>query len=110
MRRLIGLGILLFLGVAGWRVGETLSSDAVGMAVGLLLGVMAGVPTALLVLASHRNAQRYEQPQRWTERPQQPPKIEHHHHYHIHGDFDARKLPRALAQLERKHELEAWDE
>ena len=59
MKKVLILGLLIFVGVAGWRVGESLSSDATGMAVGILLGVMAGIPTALLVLASGRRRNDY---------------------------------------------------
>lgn len=46
--------LLVFVGTAGWRIGEALSPDALSMAVGVLFGVMAGVPTALLVMAGNR--------------------------------------------------------
>ena len=49
-----GAAILIFVGVAGWRIGGQLSADALGMAVGILFGVMAGIPTALILLASQR--------------------------------------------------------
>lgn len=58
MKKIVLLMALVFIGAVGWRVGENLSSDAVSMAVGLLLGVMAGIPTALLVLASDRRSAR----------------------------------------------------
>ena len=54
MRRLIGLAALVFVGVLAWRVGDMLSTDAIGMAVGMTLGVLAGVPTAALVLLARR--------------------------------------------------------
>ncbi len=54
MKKLLILAGLVFIGVAGWSVGASLSSDALSMAVGILLGVLAGLPTALLVLASAR--------------------------------------------------------
>ena len=54
MKKLLILGGLIFVGTAGWSVGRSLSSDALSMAVGILLGVLAGLPTALLVLASRR--------------------------------------------------------
>lgn len=56
MKRFVALALLVFVGVATWRLGSRLSSDAVGMGVGILFGVMAGLPTALLVLASERRA------------------------------------------------------
>ncbi|HXF61524.1 MAG TPA: hypothetical protein VNK95_07900, partial [Caldilineaceae bacterium] len=48
------------VGTAGWRIGATLSSDALSMAVGVLFGVMAGVPAALLVLAGSRQREPVE--------------------------------------------------
>jgi hypothetical protein len=54
MKRFFGLAVLVFVGVAGWRIGDSLSSDALSMAVGVLFGVMAGIPTALLVMAGAR--------------------------------------------------------
>lgn len=52
MKRFIGLLLMIFVGMAGWRIGDGLSSDALSMAVGVLFGVLAGIPTALLVLSS----------------------------------------------------------
>jgi len=54
MKRLFFLILLVFVGVAAWRISERLSADAIGMALGVLFGVLAGVPVALLVLASSR--------------------------------------------------------
>ena len=54
MKRVLILIILVFVGSAGWRIGNALSSDAISMAVGIFFGVLAGVPAALLVLASDR--------------------------------------------------------
>ncbi len=65
MKRWFGLAVLVFVATAGWRIGETLSPDALSMAVGILFGVLAGVPTALLVMAG---SQRREA----AERPRQP--------------------------------------
>ena len=47
----------MIAGVLAWLFASRLSADALGMAVGLLFGVLAGVPTALLVLASSRRRQ-----------------------------------------------------
>jgi hypothetical protein len=61
MKRFIFLGGLLLLGVAAWRVGNALSSDAIGLALGVVFGVMASLPGALLVLvAARRQAARDE--------------------------------------------------
>lgn len=54
MKSFFGAATLIFVGVVGWRIGGQLSSDALGMAVGILFGVMAGIPTALILLASQR--------------------------------------------------------
>jgi hypothetical protein len=54
MKRYLGVAGLMLIGVVGWRIGDSLSSDAISMAVGVLFGVLAGVPTALLILAAER--------------------------------------------------------
>lgn len=65
MKRWLGLALLTFVGAAGWRIGEALSPDALSMAVGVLFGVMAGVPTALLVMAgSRRRSDEHGEPDR----------------------------------------------
>ena len=54
MKQLAVVTALMIAGVLAWLFASRLSADALGMAVGLLFGVLAGVPTALLVLASSR--------------------------------------------------------
>ena len=54
MKRLLVFGLLIFLGLGAWRLASSLSSDALGMAMGMVFGVLAGIPTALLVLATGR--------------------------------------------------------
>ncbi|MFN8469922.1 MAG: hypothetical protein U0X20_30470 [Caldilineaceae bacterium] len=46
MRRFVMLALLVILGVMTWRLGTSLSSDALGMAVGVVFGVLAGIPCA----------------------------------------------------------------
>ncbi len=88
MKRLIVLGALLFISIAAWRIGERLSADAIGMALGVLFGIIAGLPVALLVLASNRRREErteYRQPDGRQHQqlpqgyhyqmPQQPPVI-----------------------------------
>jgi hypothetical protein len=89
MRKFVMLALLVIVGVMTWRLGSSLSSDALGMAVGVLFGVMAGIPAALLVLAtsSRRRGQeeeeRHERYDRYQQRqdrqlpayPYQPPVI-----------------------------------
>ncbi len=50
----MAVALLAFVAVAAWRISGRLSADAVSMAVGVLFGVAAGVPAALLMLASSR--------------------------------------------------------
>lgn len=55
--------IILLAAVAGftmllWKLIENMSSDALGLAIGVVFGVLAGLPTALLVLASRNQADR----------------------------------------------------
>lgn len=56
MKRYFGFALLVFVGTAGWRIGDSLSADALSMAVGVLFGVLAGIPAALLVMAGGRRA------------------------------------------------------
>lgn len=59
MRKLLILACLLFVSVAAWRVTERLSSDAIGMGLGVLFGMLAGIPTALLVVAAARRREEH---------------------------------------------------
>lgn len=54
MKRFLGLALLIFVAVAGWRIGELLSTDALGMALGVIFGMMAGIPAALIALSASR--------------------------------------------------------
>jgi hypothetical protein len=55
---------MICAGMGAWLVLSRLSADAVGMAVGLLFGVLAGVPTWLLLWqAQQRQAER----RRWAD-------------------------------------------
>jgi hypothetical protein len=60
MKRIVVVAILIFLGAGLWRIGESLSSDAIGMALGVAFGVLAGLPVALLTLAAGRRRTEYE--------------------------------------------------
>jgi hypothetical protein len=61
MRKFLMLVLLVVLGVMTWRLGTSLSSDALGMAVGVVFGVLAGIPAALLVLATNSRRRQYEE-------------------------------------------------
>ncbi|HRW04302.1 MAG TPA: hypothetical protein P5121_04360 [Caldilineaceae bacterium] len=71
MKKLIVLSGLIFFGVGAWRIGGQLSSDAIGMALGVLFGVLAGLPVALLVLASNRRRERQDDDDRYGGYPGQ---------------------------------------
>jgi hypothetical protein len=58
MRQVAAILTLGALAVAVAYVGSRLSPDAIGMAVGVLFGVVAGVPVALLVLLAQRRGDR----------------------------------------------------
>lgn len=61
MKRLLILSALIFVSALGWRVGSAMSSDAIGIAVGVVFGVLASIPAALLMLvAGRRNERRQE--------------------------------------------------
>ena len=57
IRRILIVLAMLVVAAILWRVLGVLSPDALGLAVGVLFGVLAGLPTAVLVLASSRNAE-----------------------------------------------------
>ena len=57
MKRIILLVFVAFIAFVGWRITESISSDALGLAIGVVFGVLAGLPTALLVLASNRRGE-----------------------------------------------------
>lgn len=73
MRQFIGVAALIVVGVAAWRVTDGMSSDAISMAVGVLFGVIAGLPAALLVMASGRRARDEERDDPRRRQAQQHP-------------------------------------
>lgn len=66
MKKLFAVAAVILAGVLAWRVLHTLSSDAISMALGMFLGVVAGIPTALVLLSSSR---RSEHPSGRTRHP-----------------------------------------
>ena len=74
MRWILATVALVVLAVGAWLVGSVLSSDAVGMVIGLLFGTMATVPGALLVLVAARRQQARHDPY-YTPRPAPPPTV-----------------------------------
>ena len=64
MRVYVILIMCLAAAVIAYWVGTKLSSDALGMAVGVIFGVLAGIPAALLVLATSRRQQGMDDEER----------------------------------------------
>ena len=63
MTRIIIVVCAGLLALVLWRITENISSDALGLAIGVVFGVMAGLPTAVLVLAGNElNRQRQLSP------------------------------------------------
>lgn len=62
MRQILVVGVLVGGGVLAWRIGDTLSSDAISMGLGIFFGMLAGLPAALLVMAASRRRDYVEQP------------------------------------------------
>lgn len=54
MKHALTFGVLVLGGIAAWRIGETLSSDAISMGLGIFFGMVAGIPAALMVMAAAR--------------------------------------------------------
>jgi hypothetical protein len=59
MKKFIAISALLLIAVGGWQLGASMSTDALGMALGIILGMMAGIPSALIaIVATKNNEQR----------------------------------------------------
>lgn len=74
MRKLVGISFLLFVCAAGWKIGEHMSTDALGLALGVIFGMMAGIPAALIALSARpkevHNHYHAPAPQKAQEEPQ----------------------------------------
>ena len=60
MKTVAVMAVLVVVGIFGWGIANRLSADALGMGVGLVFGVLAGVPTSLLVLTAGRRSRDEE--------------------------------------------------
>jgi len=54
VKKLIIVAVLVFVGVAGYQINQSMSHDAVVLVIGFMFGVLAGLPAALIVVASQR--------------------------------------------------------
>lgn len=60
MRKLTGIGALIFICIAGWQIGEGMTPGSLNMALGVCFGMMGGIPAALIALAgSNRRVDVY---------------------------------------------------
>lgn len=71
MKQLTMLTLLIIAGALAWLLSDRLSSDALGLAVGMVFGVSAGIPTALLVMATQRRGRPNDEDD--DPRPIRPP-------------------------------------
>lgn len=110
MKAITGIAAIAFVGAIGWRMGDSLSTDALGMAVGMLFGVLAGIPTALILLASQRREEdlrqrKEEQPQRLQIAQQPPAHIVNHYYYHAPTVLQNAPQRHRRAEVEARHQL-----
>ena len=54
MLKLSVLLVLVGVGILAWLVLDKLSSDAIGLALGVIFGILAGLPASMLMATSHR--------------------------------------------------------
>lgn len=69
MKAIVTIVAIVFA-VVGWNIGGALSADGLGMALGILFGIMAGIPSTLILLESQR---------REHERSQQPRQVSNYY-------------------------------
>jgi hypothetical protein len=88
--KIVGWSLLALIAFAGWQVGGALSTDALGMALGIIFGLMAGIPAALIAYAA-------------SNRPQEPQKhvVDIYHHNAKIATAQLDSLPtRAITQVQ----------
>lgn len=61
--------LLLIIGGGLWVIGTRLSDDALGLVIGFVFGILAGIPSCMMLLASQR---RSEPKQKEYDHPQYP--------------------------------------
>ena len=57
IQKILILFVVIFLAFAGWNIGGRLSTDALGLALGVMFGVMVSIPIALIAVTGNRNRQ-----------------------------------------------------
>lgn len=61
IRAFFGFLGLAILGYAMWFVGNKISADALGMAIGFLFGILGSVPIILLFMANNRQSEKKDE-------------------------------------------------
>ncbi|MCD6291017.1 MAG: hypothetical protein J7M34_10985 [Anaerolineae bacterium] len=62
MKRVLSLGIILFLTVLAVVIGKRMSTDAMAVVIGVIFGVAASIPTSLLIMATTRRSSEARPP------------------------------------------------
>ena len=102
MKQLAALALLMVGGALAWLFATRLSADALGLAVGLIFGMLAGLPLALLMVVAERrghhpmglDAWQDDEPDPWQDEPPALAVTENHYHLHLHGDVTPATLAR----------------
>jgi len=105
MSRLIGLAILLFVGVVGWRIGDGLSADALGMVLGMWMALLFMVPFTFFVVAAFKRTEPPTPPRYHYQGDIQPPapaQVTNIHHEHNHVHFHQAQAPSVAGATQRK--------
>ena len=103
MRKLLAMFALIFVATIGWRIVEGLSTDA--QAIIVTVAIIAGAATATvgIVLASDRRQRAYDETYHRPHEPlrsAEPPRIENHTHYHLHGQQSGIQAHQARQKIE----------
>ena len=53
--KIVAIGIIGFVAVAGWQLGERLSAPAILAAMGVIFGATVAIPIALIALEGEKN-------------------------------------------------------
>lgn len=99
--------LLLTVCAAGWFIGERLSPDALGLALGVIFGMMAAVPAALIAISTRRDPPPAQPPAQQpviiiAAQSQPANQVIEHRHVHVHVGADGKPLlaPPATVQQE----------
>jgi len=75
LKKLLGVGILVFTAVLAVTVGYRMSADAMAVVIGVVVGVLASIPMSALILIVTQRQRHAESEARWTPQRQTPPVV-----------------------------------